>query len=92
MPAGTGRDLSLAMLVLNFLRTRRRVDGVSRPARLRKIYPQAGAKRFLPYLNTLSHSPRTALKLRWAATQSLRPISFTLLRSIRNGRTFAGGV
>ena len=46
----------------------------------------------LPYLNTLSHSPRTFLKLRWAATQSLRPISFTLLRSIRNGRTFSGGV
>ena len=63
-----------------------------RPARLRNISPQAGAKRFLPYLNTLSHSPRTALKLRWAATQSLRPISLTFLRSIRNGRTFAGGV
>ena len=64
----------------------------TRPARLRNISPQAGAKRFLRYLNTLSHSPRTALKLRWAATQSLRPISLTLLRSIRNGRTFAGGV
>ena len=62
------------------------------PARLRRTYPQADARGFLPYLNTSSHSPRTFLKLRWAATQSLRPISFTLPRSIRNGRTFAGGV